>query len=357
MRLSAICLAITRPGGAGAGVFNPAVLWPLGASSPGMWIDPPYTASLYQDSVGTTPISAIGTVLDSANPVGLALDRKGGATALADPGIHLLQASATSRPVASARANLLVGTATLSTQNVTVAAIPHTITFSGGGTIVATGTYVGALTSGQTFTPTAGTLTLTVAGTVTSGMLNRGSVGLTYQAVVSDSSYTAAGFPSFVKLDGADDSLASATFAAGTIPGLTDCLIAVRRDSAADMVIGPYQTQDTSPYVGLCLAGSSSSCVAGSGSPTVWVDGVQLAGGTAVTRGTLHTAVTPGAWHIAEFRGLDMAAWTALKVGAAYAGLFFNGAISPIQLFASGQDANRDLSRAQMAAYFGVTLP
>ena len=64
-------------------------------------------ASLFSTSAGTTAISAIGTVLDTSNPVGLALDRKGGATALADPGIHLSQATATSRPVASARVNLL----------------------------------------------------------------------------------------------------------------------------------------------------------------------------------------------------------------------------------------------------------
>ena len=57
--------------------WTPAKLWPLGATSPGMWIDPPTTASLFSTSTGTTAISAIGTVLDTSNPVGLALDRKG----------------------------------------------------------------------------------------------------------------------------------------------------------------------------------------------------------------------------------------------------------------------------------------
>jgi len=37
--------------------FSPAQLWPLGASSPGMWIDPTYTASEFQDSAGTTAMS------------------------------------------------------------------------------------------------------------------------------------------------------------------------------------------------------------------------------------------------------------------------------------------------------------
>jgi hypothetical protein len=464
--------------------WTPAQLWPLGATSPGMWVDPPYTASLFSTSAGTTAISAIGTVLDTDNPVGLALDRKGGlalgpelvtnggpgftvttgwvsaastfsiesgrlrivatgagsavytsfttvigktykvvysadkatqvgtstllnsasgllmytnvtgldidksvfftadatttffqliggsgavgayaelisASVREIPGIHLSQATATSRGVASARANLLSGTATLSTQNVTVAAIPHTITFSGGGTVAASGTFVGALTSGQTFTPTAGTLTLTVAGTVTSGMLNRGSDALTYQAVVSDSSYTAAGSPTFLKLDGSDDGWLSATFTANTAftDGM-DALIAVRRDSAANAVCGLYQSvAEANKVFGIAESGSGSGCVgSGAGTPTVLVDGTQLTGGTAVTRGTLHTALTPGDWHILEFRNLDLSTWTAVGFGL-YTSYVLNGALGGIQLFASGQDANRDKARAAMAAYFGVTLP
>ena len=448
--------------------WTPAKLWPLGATSPGMWIDPPYVASLYQDIVGTTAISAIGTVLDTSNPVGLALDRKGnlalgaelvtngdfatdtdwiksagvtisggaavwtaagsnaqvyqidvmtvgltyevtytittlsagglkvsagaegstysapgtytarlratdttihiyavGASTTAAvseisvkeiPGIHLSQATATSRGVASARANLLSGTATLSTQNVTVAAIPHTITFSGGGTVTASGTFVGALTSGQTFTPTAGTLTLTVAGSVTSAMLNRGSVGLTYQAVVSASDYDASAGPTYLKFDGVDDSLASATFAAGTLTSSMDCLIAVRRDSSATAFYGILGSQANGQFTGVAESGSGLAASAACGTPTTWVDGVQLTGGTAVTRGTVHTALTPGSFHILEFRNLDLSAWTVLAFGALFE-VSLNGALGEIQLFASGQDANRDKARAEMAAYFGVTLP
>lgn len=79
-------------------------------------------------------------------------------------------------------------------------------------------------------------------------------------------------------------------------------------------------------------------------------------GGTAVTRGTLHTALTPGAWHILEFRNLDLSTWTAAGCGL-YTSYVLNGAIGKIELFASGQDAARDKARARMAAYFGVTLP
>jgi len=274
-------------------------------------------------------------------------------------GLHLSQSTSPARPVASGRKNLLIGTATLSTQSVTVAAIPHTITFSGGGTVTASGTYTGALTSGQTFTPTAGTLTLTVAGSVTSAQLERGSAATSYQAVVSDSSYTATGFPQFAKFDGTDDGWTTGTKYAGTIgSNAMECLIAIRRDSSAAMVCGLYESAGHATKVfGIAESGSSSPCVgadAGSG-VTVWVDNVQLAGGTAVTRNTLHAALTPGVPHILEFRGLDQSAWTAAEFGK-YTGYIFNGAVYKIHAFAAGQDANRERDKRKMAAEWGVTL-
>jgi hypothetical protein len=80
-----------------------------------------------------------------------------------------------------ARTNLLLNSATLSTQSVTVTAVAHTLHFTGTGTItlsgvstdgplVGTGTGEGNRVS-LTFTPTAGTLTLTVSGTVSNAQL------------------------------------------------------------------------------------------------------------------------------------------------------------------------------------------
>jgi len=117
------------------------------------------------------------------------------------------------RPLLSARVNLLVGTATLSTQSVTVVAAPHTIQFTGGGTVTASGAYSGALTSGQTFTTTAGSLTLTVSGTVTNAQLQIGPTATTYQDVVTASNYTATGFPAYLKFDGVNSKLATNSIA------------------------------------------------------------------------------------------------------------------------------------------------
>jgi len=90
------------------------------------------------------------------------------------PGLHASQSTALARPVLSARKNMLVNTETLATQNVTVRAGLHVLSFWGTGTV----TLSGVSTSGPlvgtgandrvslAFTPTAGTLTLTVTGSV-----------------------------------------------------------------------------------------------------------------------------------------------------------------------------------------------
>ena len=81
------------------------------------------------------------------------------------------------------RTNLLLNSATLSSQSVTVTATAYTLSFYGTGTV----TLSGASTAGPlvgtgagnrvtlTFTPTAGTLTLTVSGSVTTANLEAGA--------------------------------------------------------------------------------------------------------------------------------------------------------------------------------------
>ncbi len=76
--------------------------------------------------------------------------------------------------VEGARTNLLLNSAVLSTQNITVTAVAHTLSFYGTGSITLSGVATGTLNGAGafpnravlTFTPTAGTLTLTVSGTV-----------------------------------------------------------------------------------------------------------------------------------------------------------------------------------------------
>jgi hypothetical protein len=87
------------------------------------------------------------------------------------------------------RTNLLLNSATLSAQSVTVTATAHTLSFYGTGTVtlsgassagplVGTGVYPNRVT--LTFTPTAGTLTLTVTGTVSNAQLEAGAFATSY---------------------------------------------------------------------------------------------------------------------------------------------------------------------------------
>lgn len=80
--------------------------------------------------------------------------------------------------------NLLLNSGTLSTQNVTTSAVAYTLSFFGTGTVTLSGTSTAGPLVGTgandrvslTFTPTAGTLTLTVSGSVTTAQLESGTV-------------------------------------------------------------------------------------------------------------------------------------------------------------------------------------
>jgi hypothetical protein len=90
--------------------------------------------------------------------------------------------------VEEARTNLLLNSATLSTQSVTVAAVANTLSFYGTGTVTLTGVSTAGPLVGTgannrvslTFTPTAGSLTLTVSGSVTNAQLEAGAFPTSY---------------------------------------------------------------------------------------------------------------------------------------------------------------------------------
>jgi hypothetical protein len=134
-------------------------------------------------------------------------------------GNHAFQATSASRPVLSARVNQLLDTATLSTQNVTTLAATYTLSFSGAGTVTASGTNIGVYTAGSnSLVCTAGTLTLTVVGSVTFADLRVTNTGVglpAYQAVVTSTDYDTTGFPLYLRFDGTDDFLTTASINPG----------------------------------------------------------------------------------------------------------------------------------------------
>jgi hypothetical protein len=99
-----------------------------------------------------------------------------------------------------ARTNLLVNPTTPATQNITTTAQTYTVSMCGTGTCILTGTATGTLTGTGannrvqlTVTPTAGTLTLTFAGTNTNGQFEAGS---TMSSFIPNNTARAADVPS-----------------------------------------------------------------------------------------------------------------------------------------------------------------
>lgn len=164
------------------GVGGPIVA--LGADL-ALWFD---TNQAYKSSGGgvVTPASILTVARASA---GWYFDSAGVLQQAANNALRLDYNPVTLAPlgvlIEEQRTNLLLNSTTLSTQSVTVTAVAHTLSFYGTGTVTLTGVstagpLVGTGASQKvslTFTPTAGTLTLTTSGTVSFANLEIGAFG------------------------------------------------------------------------------------------------------------------------------------------------------------------------------------
>ena len=90
----------TINGSTTVGGFNPLSLFAAGEQ--GVWYDPSDLSTMYQDSAGTIPVTAV------EQPVGRILDKSG-------RGNHATQATSANRPVLSARVNLATYSQSLAT--------------------------------------------------------------------------------------------------------------------------------------------------------------------------------------------------------------------------------------------------
>lgn len=393
--------------------WTPAALWPTGTEA-GMWIDPSNLTSQWQDSTGTTPVSTPGTVADGSNPVGLALDIRAGATALADPGLHMLQATSTARPLVSARRNSLtytedfshavwvsdlggdatltktvaqtdpLGNATAVRLQVVVSSGSASFRYSEGLATeqVIRSAYLKSNT-GVGYSMYLGDTLITLDSDtewhrydVSESMFSWGfrvqfasSADVTlafpqrelgtslsdYQSIPANGSTYAPATPVYQKYDGTDDGMATASFAAGTLSNAMDCMIAVRRDSAVlPSICGLYQVDQTK-FFGVVAEEPSNgaSTFWNCGSPTIFVDGVSVAN----TRGALHSAIGVGDWHILEYRDLDLSAWVNAGFGSYGSPYMLNGGQGGILLFPSSTSAaDRDAARTWLGAKVGLTL-
>lgn len=102
--------------------------------------------------------------------------------------------------IEGARTNLFLNSATGATQNITVAATAYTLSFEGTGTVTLSGTSTAGPLVGTgaldrvslTFTPTAGSLTLTISGTVERVNLEAGAFGSSWIPTTGTSATRAA---------------------------------------------------------------------------------------------------------------------------------------------------------------------
>lgn len=182
--------------------FNPASLFAAGEQ--GTWYDPSDLTTLFRDAAGTIPV----TLSPMEQTVSLMRDKSGRNN-------HASQVTGAKRPKLSARVNLLISTDTLDTQSATTQATSYTLAFTGTGTVTLGVTATGVLSAGtNTFTATAGVLTLTVTGLVTFADLrptNAGALLPAYQRVNTPLDYDTVGFPLYLKSDGISTAMSTSS--------------------------------------------------------------------------------------------------------------------------------------------------
>ena len=243
-----------------------AGLWRNGEQ--GIWLDASDLSTMFQDAAGTLPVYRPGQGQVDP-PVGRILDKSG-------RGNHAYQATTTSRPTLSARYNLLTGTDSLATQSAAVVATTYTLTTSGPGSVTLSGAASGTYTAGSRIvTCTAGTLTLTVSGSVTQADLRpaNDAAGLPpYQSVIDANTYDTAGFPLYLRFDGVDDWLQTASvdfsgtssiFSAAALRKLMDAArgLVLELGSSAETRVGNFSLEAPSASlrnVAVRASGSSS---------------------------------------------------------------------------------------------------
>ena len=191
------------------------------------WTISSYTSGNFRLSVGgTTGVfrTAAGTYTETyyaASNGTLAITGQSSATGSVDnisvrelAGNHAIAANdTTARPELRAVVNLLNGSATLATQSVTTVATTYTLYFTGSGSITLSGTATGTYAAGSSSVVcTAGTLTLTVSGTVTTADLrpaNSGAQLPVYQARTDANTYDAVGFPRYLAFNGTSSAMST----------------------------------------------------------------------------------------------------------------------------------------------------
>lgn len=259
-------------------------------------------------------------------------------------GTHLTQATTANKPlVRRGMLNELLNSATPATQSVTCIAAPYTLALYGTGNVVLSGTGAGTLTgTGASdlvvlnFTPTAGSVTFTKAGTVSSFGLFKGTwtaAQILAEGGIPVTTATAASNPSAGKywwsFDGSNDSLLSGNLGitnactivvAGLVNAMPSVVYVVAGEDANGVQVTIYADGSFSldkSTVSTIVRSAAGLIVAG----VPFVITARLSGGTAVVR-------LDGVQKATAATALTYSATTGMRIGRKFDSLFpLNGAI------------------------------
>jgi len=172
--------------------------------------------------------------------------------------------------VEEARTNLLLNSATLGTQSVTVTAVSTTLSFYGTGTVTLTGVSTAGPLVGTgvnnrvslTFTPTSGSLTLTVSGSVINAQLEAGSFPTSYIPTIASTvtraadvaSITGANFSSWYNAT-TGTLLGSGTPSSASVANQFIACLSDNTDSNFIGIARSYTNNVTDAGFGVCASG------------------------------------------------------------------------------------------------------
>jgi hypothetical protein len=299
-----------------------AHVWLPGANGVSVASLPSNNYLLSDGSTGYSTVDGVdGLVKDAMDPV---------------TGINLTQATTANKPlVRRGMLNELLNSATPATQSVTCIAAPYTLALYGTGNVVLSGTGAGTLTgTGASdlvvlnFTPTAGSVTFTKAGTVSSFGLFKGTwtaAQILAEGGIPTTTATAASSPTSGKywwsFDGSNDSLLSGNLGITTactivVAGRVNSLAATQFLFGEDATGLGFYIQNTDGVV-IASKNGTAQLVNSTGSPATagvpFVLTFRLSSGTAVIRRNgvqIATAAT----------ALTFAATTGGRIGTNFAG-------------------------------------
>lgn len=291
-------------------------------------------------------------------------------------GTHLTQATSANKPlVRRGMLNELLNSATPATQSVTCIAAPYTLALYGTGNVVLSGTGAGTLTgTGASdlvvlnFTPTAGSVTFTKAGTVSSFGLFKGTftaAQILAEGGIPTTTATAASNPSAGKywwsFDGSNDSLLSGNLG---ITNACTIVVAGRVNSlAATQMLFAETTNGV--QVSIATDGSVSFAKVGDAALVATAAGVVVAGVPFVLTARLSAGTADirknGAQSATAASATVFAAVTGARIGTAFDGTTqpAGGAIGwVVPLPAALSDADCLTVEQLAAAQFpGLTTP